>query len=121
MTSVLNVDSIAAKDGTSPVGLTKQAALKCFFKTAGEYTGVVAGALNVSSITDVGTGDVDILFINAFATTNDVVPLGTVASNAARMCSVTGITTGQASFVSHNNNGADADNGIHGMVTGDLA
>ena len=28
MTSVLNVDTIAAKDGTSPVGLTKQSAAK---------------------------------------------------------------------------------------------
>ena len=28
MTSVLNVDTIAAKDGTSPVELTKQEAVK---------------------------------------------------------------------------------------------
>jgi hypothetical protein len=31
MTSVLNVDSIAAKDGTSPVELTKQSAAKAWF------------------------------------------------------------------------------------------
>ena len=30
MTSVLNVDTIAAKNGTSPVGLTKQTAAKAF-------------------------------------------------------------------------------------------
>jgi hypothetical protein len=30
MTSVLNVDEIAAKDGTSPVTLTKQSAAKAF-------------------------------------------------------------------------------------------
>lgn len=118
--STLKADTIQSTGGGA-VTLTSQAALKCFFKTAGTYTGVVAGALNVSSVTDVGTGDVDILFINAFATTNDVVPLGTVASNAARMCTVTGVSTTQTSFVAHNNEGADVDNGIHGMVTGDLA
>ena len=45
MTSVLNVDSIAAKDGTSPVALTKQSAAKMWV----DVTGVSTASINTSS------------------------------------------------------------------------
>ena len=56
MTSVLNVDTIAAKDGTSPVALTKQEAckLRCRYNQA--TASVESGNLNVSSISDDSTG-----------------------------------------------------------------
>ena len=38
MTSVLNVDSIAAKDGTSPVTLTNQYAIKIWINFNGSGT-----------------------------------------------------------------------------------
>ena len=38
MTSVLNVDSIAAKDGTSPVELTKQSAAKLVLCTWNKHS-----------------------------------------------------------------------------------
>ena len=55
MTSVLNVDSIAAKDGTSPVALTKQSANKYFVKYDA-INNAVDGSLNSSSVTDNTTG-----------------------------------------------------------------
>jgi len=66
MTSVLNVDTIAAKDGTSPVGLTKQAAAKVFadFNTSSNNT--IEKSLNVASKTDNGVGDSTLNFSNSF-------------------------------------------------------
>ncbi|OUU63921.1 MAG: hypothetical protein CBC24_08080 [Candidatus Pelagibacter sp. TMED64] len=55
MTSVLNVDTIAAKNGTSPVTLTKQQAIKTWvnYDAADQAT---RGSFAQSSLTDVGTG-----------------------------------------------------------------
>ena len=52
MTSVLNVDEIAAKDGTSPVTLTKQSAAKSWNYINGSFS--VLDSFNVSSCTDEG-------------------------------------------------------------------
>ena len=60
MTSVLNVDTIADKAGTGPVGLTKQSAAKAFvlFDMVGSAISAngTGQSLNVSSMTDVATG-----------------------------------------------------------------
>jgi hypothetical protein len=56
MTSVLNVDTIAAKDGTSPVELTKQHAAKSWNCLNGTGTIAIRDSFNVSSIEDVTTG-----------------------------------------------------------------
>ena len=56
MTSVLNVDSIAAKDGTSPVTLTKQSAAKAWINLNGAGTIATRGSFNISSIADEGVG-----------------------------------------------------------------
>ena len=55
MTSVLNVDSIAAKDGTSAVELTKQSASKAWINID-MINAVTLDSFNSSSITDVSTG-----------------------------------------------------------------
>ena len=57
MTSVLNVDSIAAKDGTSPVELTKQQAAKAYVLFNGTSTLAIRKSFNCSSVTDNDTGD----------------------------------------------------------------
>ena len=56
MTSVLNVDTIADKAGTGPVGLTKQHAAKAWahFDCS---TPSLDSNFNFSSLTDNGTGD----------------------------------------------------------------
>ena len=56
MTSVLNVDSIAAKDGTSPVTLTKQSAAKAFAQFAGDGTAQINESFAMSSLSDTGAG-----------------------------------------------------------------
>jgi len=69
MTSVLNVDSIAAKDGTSPVELTKQSAAKQFLVASyGDFS--IGTSLNVSSVTDRGTGLGTVNATNAFSSVN---------------------------------------------------
>lgn len=56
MTSVLNVDTIVAKNGTDPVALTKQETIKahCRFNM---QTDAVTGSFNISSCTDNGSGE----------------------------------------------------------------
>lgn len=56
MTSVLNVDTIAAKDGTSPVALTKQQANKAHYSYDQSTNTVATEAFNISSVTDHATG-----------------------------------------------------------------
>ena len=56
MTSVLNVDTIADKAGTGPVGLTKQSAAKAWVNFNGTGTIAARDSFNLSSLTDSGTG-----------------------------------------------------------------
>ena len=63
MTSVLNVDEIAAKDGTSPVALTKQIAPKSQLCYDHANTNI-DGSFNVTSVVDVGTGAHAVAFVN---------------------------------------------------------
>ncbi len=65
MTSVLNVDSIAAKDGTSPVALTKQSAAKAWVKFDNDAT--INASFSISSTADNGTGDFSITIANAMS------------------------------------------------------
>ena len=69
MTSQLNVDTIVDKAGSGPVGLTKQAAAKQFL--VADYSDFSIGtSLNVSSVTDRGTGLGTVIAINAFSSAN---------------------------------------------------
>ena len=56
MTSVLNVDTIAAKNGTSPVGLLKADTIKFRLMHSGDNP-VVDDSLNLSSLVDYGNGN----------------------------------------------------------------
>jgi hypothetical protein len=67
MTSQLNVDTIADKAGTGPVGLTKQSAAKAWVNFNGTGTIAADDSLNVSSLSDGGTGLYDINVASAFA------------------------------------------------------
>jgi len=68
MTSVLNVDTIAAKDGTSPVGLTKQHAAKAWATVDGSSgTPSLTSSFNCSSNTDLGTGSYATHLTNAMS------------------------------------------------------
>jgi len=76
--SELRADTITASDGTSPVTLTKQAALKTMAvynqSASGTYNGVVAGnggsdTLNVSSYDDDSTGNAGVNLTNNMSST----------------------------------------------------
>ena len=69
MTSVLNVDTIADKAGTGPVGLTKQHAAKGWFHYSGSGT-TLEDSFNASSATDNGTGSYDMNFTNSMNNNN---------------------------------------------------
>lgn len=67
MTSALHVDTIAAKNGTDPVELTKQSASKSWVNFNGTGTVAARDSFNHSSITDHNTGDYTVTVTNAFA------------------------------------------------------
>ncbi len=67
MTSVLNVDSIADKAGTGPVGLTKQSAAKAWISMVTESSNSVSDSFNIASNTDNGNGDFSLSFSNSFS------------------------------------------------------
>jgi len=55
--SELRADTITASNGTGPVTLTKQSAAKAFVSFGGTGTISSNKSLNISSLTDNGTGD----------------------------------------------------------------
>ena len=70
MTSVLNVDTIAAKNGTSPVTLTKQQAAKAFNNFNGTGTVAIRESFNVSSLTDNATAEQSSNLTNSMSSAN---------------------------------------------------
>ena len=69
MTSVLNVDTIADKAGTGPVGLTKQHAAKAWSNH--DMSGTTARAsFNIASYTDNAAGDHSMTVTSAFSSAN---------------------------------------------------
>jgi hypothetical protein len=94
MTSVLNVDTIADKAGTGPVGLTKQEGVKARLMFDHVNTNI-KGSLNISSVADTATGQYTPSFTSnvtlGYATTaasadtnngqNDTSVRGAVSSN----------------------------------------
>ena len=68
MTSILNVDTIADKAGTGPVGFTKQVAIKAFVQQDSGTS--LNESFNVSSLTDNSTGRYEVALTNAFSNAN---------------------------------------------------
>ena len=66
MTSQLNVDTISAKNGTSPVALTKQEAAKHYVNYDAQNQ-TTDDSLNQSSLTDVATGEFYSTFSSAMS------------------------------------------------------
>ena len=90
MTSVLNVDTIAAENGTSPVTLTKQQAAIVLFgmntHTSSTYFGlsqndVSTRTLNISSGADGGTGKINGNLTSNLASTDNIYLSGTISAN----------------------------------------
>ena len=78
MSSILNVDTIAAKNGTSPVSFTKQQAAKLVAGCTLAGSLNAASSLNVSSLADGGTGLNTVNSTNSFSAAKAAVPSATI-------------------------------------------
>ena len=124
MTSVLNVDEIAAKNGTDPVTLTKQIASKMFVNFNGTSTLSVRDSLNVSSVTDVSTGRYRPNYTNNFDSTADYsfhVTSGVLGSTWG-LQQLSTFAAGSTEFILYNTSASATDNSIVPCTAdGDLA
>lgn len=64
--SEVRANTISAANGTDPVTLTKQSAAKAFGRYSLPNSNVLYETLNISSLTDNGTGDAYFNFTNNF-------------------------------------------------------
>jgi hypothetical protein len=117
MTSVLNVDSIAAKDGTSPVELTKQSAAKVWCNNEQNSTHDIAGSLNVSSVTDAAAGKSTINYTNSMSDAGFSAQGSGFDSAVYVTISINNLTTSNHNWQT---NGVDCE-GVFNTVHGDLA
>ena len=123
MTSVLNVDTIADKAGTGPVGLTKQSAAKAW-SHSGFDDNVIEDSFNTSALSDEGTGLANYSFVSSFNSANHV-DVGMIGNNAAHVfynganAKAAG-STGTIRLYNTSNAHADA-NTINILSHGDLA
>jgi hypothetical protein len=79
--SELRADTITASDGTSPVTLTKQSAAKAWVNFNGTGTIATRDSFNLSSLSDIGTGEYSVTIASAMSNTNYAV-IGAVGRNA---------------------------------------
>ena len=86
--STLKADTIVASDGTSPATLTKQTAAKAFFEYTSITSTALAGSLNISSLTDNGTGDTSLSFTSNMSSSVYVANASDVSYNTAFNASV---------------------------------
>ena len=109
MTSVLNVDTIADKAGTGPVGLTKQEASK-FWVSMDTVNNNIEGSLNASSYTDEGTGVGTISKTNAFSSQHDrCILLGLYNSSTDGTGAISGFTRAFTSITVGTGSSSDID------------
>ena len=130
MTSVLNVDEIAAKNGTSPVTLTKQSAAKvlfCMNLSTVTYMDVTSNSistqtLNISSGTDAGTGLARGNLTNAMNAKDYIWAEGIKAANNTANLDVGVATTSLVPVQQHDGDSSSDSNDIScTTVFGDLA
>jgi hypothetical protein len=130
MTSVLNVDTIAAKDGTSPVALVKQVAPKAVFGMnlgVSTYAGVAtnelpSNTLNIASGVDAGTGDAHGNYTTNMAGLENIYPDGVIAANNTQNVDIGVTTTALLATQQHDaDTSSDVDTYGFTLVFGDLA
>ena len=124
MTSVLNVDTIADKAGTGPVGLTKQHAAKAWQNLDGTSTISTRDSFNIASTTDTATGRYKPNFTNAMNNSSYAVTTnGHRAEDHAIASRTNEQTTSQYEIMSHgHNNTTDTDtDSAFSVIHGDLA
>jgi len=123
MTSILNVDTIADKAGTGPVGLTKQNAAKVLLWYDG-LGNTIDTSFNISSVTDNSTGRFYPNLTNALASSKEIIS-GETARNGNPNLSGTGgntqNSTSQILCLISNTSGSETDTEFCMAAHGDLA
>jgi len=117
-TAVLNNDTTYRSDGGAVTQNMVQGLCKAwsYYTTASSFTN--HDSLNVSSLTDRGTGDCRLVFTNAFASVNRPQH----GMSGSRHFSDGDASASYANFVSADNNHSQEDTTrSSGMVSGDLA
>jgi len=127
--SELRADTITASDGTSPVTLTKQIAVKCWACYENTSASAVSekDSFNVSSFTDVNTNDTQIDMTNAMSDANfcELGTHGGGTSQQDRIISFVSFSkTSSRMFQTAYDTSSDADVGVSEInvtAVGDLA
>lgn len=131
MTSVLNVDTIAAKNGTDPVALTKQQAAKAWITFSGDGT-TIQDSFSMSSLVDDNTGRYSYNMTSSMSNTNYAVSTSASYLNstndyetylAQRFCGNLSATrtTGQNNVGFWDTSYSDPGNDACSLILGDLA
>ena len=125
MTSVLNVDTIADKAGTGPVGLTKQHAAKHWLNMFGDDASI-RDSFNTSSTNDDATGKKTVNLTTSHDSANfaPVTSVGETISSAGNRASTSSPTDSNTYlfYTSSSNTGSYNDNDYLTAAThGDLA
>lgn len=81
--STIRVDTLTGSDGTSPVTLTKQSAAKAWANFDGTGTVSVRDDLNISTLTDNGTGDYTATLTSALANANGSYVFGCMTNSGS--------------------------------------
>jgi len=126
MTSVLNVDTIAAKDGTSAATLTKQSPSKAWAYFNGGGTAALRTSFNHSALTDTGTGRYTMNLINNMSAASGYVVSSVRSAYHLRPPSevpATGSYKLESDYVSGTSGQMTANDSSHAHTTvdGDLA
>jgi hypothetical protein len=122
MTSVLNVDTIADKAGTGPVGFTKQEGMKVRHASSADGA-TLFGGFNVSSLGDIQAGVERINLTNAFVDRNYAAVSGSGSDDngSARMTLIDGLATNLYEVHSYTVSVSLSDTSSSSTAHGDLA
>jgi hypothetical protein len=124
MTSVLNVDTIADKAGTGPVGLTKQTAAKALLWFDGNTSNTIENSFNISSVTDNSTGRYYPNVTNSLASTKEIISGETARNGTPNLSGTAGNTQNSSSQILcliGNTSGSETDAEFCIAAHGDLA
>ena len=125
--SELRADTITASDGTSPVTLTKQSAAKAFLKFGtSSSTASLGSPLNVSGLSDNGTGDTTVSFTSSFSDTHYSVSFGLGVNQGSNQNNqfiqeVESQAVGTLQIISHSTGTRTDANYFYSTMHGDLA
>ena len=120
MTSVLNVDTIADKAGTGPVGLTKQIAPKATANTNNTGT-TINESFGVTSLIDTNTGQQKLNLTNSMSSANWAGSLALRSVGSTNAFLDIGSSSIALGYSWSQSGGAYSDNHMLWQINGDLA